>query len=138
MLVLFLFRRDVSGCISNFVLLNMPLQVFLASCLALNLLAGFFILYLFAANTCCCYRRKMVKQRFLKKKSHLINLIHKRYQTNPLKLQVEGIILLRMLRAKRRIIYLVDLDPVRFVLSIQSESLEPVLVTVVSTFDHNF
>ena len=65
-------------------------------------------------------------------KSHQINLIHRRYKTNPLKLQVEGIILLRMLRAKRRIIYLVDLDPVRFVLSIQKELLEPVLETVVS------
>ena len=31
MLLLSLFRRDVSGCISNFVLLNMPLQVFLYS-----------------------------------------------------------------------------------------------------------
>ena len=54
---------------------------------------------------------------------------------SPLKLQVEGIILQRMLRAKRRIIYLVDLDSVHFVLSIQSESLEPVPVTVVSKID---
>ena len=49
-----------------------------------------------------------------------------------LNLQVEEIILQSMLRAKRKIIYLMGLDQVRFVQSIQSELQELVAVTVVS------